>query len=89
MKRCALDGETLRDAAAVYRALGKAFGFPNYFGDNPDALWDSLSDYDGEPVEVIWRAAARSAERLGAEFDKIAAVLRQAAAEGRLTLRFD
>lgn len=86
MKICVLDGATLDDAAAIYRRLGEAFGFPDYFGDNPDALWDALGDYAGEPVTVVWRDAARSAERLGPQFAAIVAVLQKAAAEGMLTL---
>lgn len=86
MKICVLDGATLDDAAAIYRRLGEVFGFPDYFGDNPDALWDALGDYAGEPVTVVWRDAARSAERLGPQFAAIVAVLQKAAAEGMLTL---
>jgi ribonuclease inhibitor len=87
MKRCILDGSTIDDAATVYRRLAEVFQFPAYFGDNPDALWDALSEYSGEPIEVVWQNSALSAERLGPEFGKIVAVLEKAALEGRLTLR--
>ena len=87
MKRCTLDGAALPDAAAVYRALGQGFGFPKYFGNNPDALWDALSEYTGEPVEVVWRNAHVSAAQLGQDFDRIAAVLKAADAAGYLSLR--
>jgi ribonuclease inhibitor len=86
MKRCVLDGSRMADAAAVYRALGAAFRFPGYFGDNPDALWDVLSEYTGEPIALVWRRAALSADRLGPEFAAIVAVLQKAAAAGVLTL---
>jgi len=81
-----LEGGDLADAAAVYRALADAFRFPAYFGHNPDALWDALGDYSGEPVELIWRQAALSAERLGPRFGEIVAVLQKAAAQGVLIL---
>ena len=84
MKNCVLDGADLADAAAVYRALAAAFRFPEYFGNNPDALWDALGDYSGEPVAIVWRDAARSADLLGPRFAQIVAVLQQAAAEGLL-----
>jgi RNAse (barnase) inhibitor barstar len=84
MKECVLDGSRLPDAAAVYAMLAKSFGFPAYFGNNPDALWDALGDYSGEPVTVIWRDAARSAELLGPGFDAIVAVLQRAATLGML-----
>jgi len=87
MKQCILDGARVKDTVAVYRRLGEAFGFPDYFGNNPDALWDALGDYAGEPVTVVWRNAARSAEVLGPRFAEIVAVLQQAAARGLLTLK--
>ena len=86
MKECILDGSRLGDAAAVYRVLAKAFRFPQYFGNNPDALWDALGDYSGEPVAITWRHASQSAISLGPRFAQIVAVLERAAAEGMLTL---
>jgi ribonuclease inhibitor len=87
MKRCILDGETLPDAASVYRKLAEDLGFPAHFGHNPDALWDALGEQRSEQVEVAWRNSARSAERLGPQFERIVAVLRRAAAEGLITLQ--
>jgi RNAse (barnase) inhibitor barstar len=84
MKRCMLDGATLPDATAVYRKLAEDLKFPAHFGHNPDALWDSLGEKRSSPVEVVWRNSARSAELLGPQFDRIVAVLRRAAAEGRI-----
>ena len=69
----------------MYRALAEAFQFPQYFGNNPDALWDALGEYSGEPVALVWRDAARSADLLGPRFAQIVAVLQRAAAEGTLT----
>jgi ribonuclease inhibitor len=87
MKSCVLDGSDLPDAAAVYRKLGEALHAPTYFGNNPDALWDAITEYDGEGIEIVWRNSARSTERLGPVFDDIVAVLRRAAKVGRIKLR--
>jgi RNAse (barnase) inhibitor barstar len=84
MKQCVLDGSRLPDAAAVYGVLARSFGFPAYFGNNPDALWDALGDYGGELVAVVWHDAARSAELLGPDFDAIVAVLQRAGTLGML-----
>ena len=86
MKKCVLDGSRLANTEAVYRTLGEAFSFPQYFGNNPDALWDALGDYSGEPVAIVWRDAARSAGLLGPGFAQIVTVLQRAAAEGMVTL---
>jgi len=86
MKTCVLDGSRLDDAAAVYRELGLVFRFPPHFGNNPDALWDALGDYSGEPAAVVWRNADRSAERLGPDYPRIRSVLQKAAERGLLTL---
>ena len=88
-KSCILDGAALADAPAVYRALGDALGAPAYFGHNPDALWDAIGDYHGEPVEIVWRHSAQSAARLGRAFDDIVAVLRRAEERGRIKLRLE
>lgn len=88
MKRCILDAAALPDVAAVYRALADAFVFPEYFGNNPDALWDALGEYAGQPVEIVWRNPDASAARLGRDFDRIVTALKRAEAAGYLVLRF-
>ena len=84
MKSCTIDGAKLADAAAVYRELATAFNAPGYFGNNPDALWDAITEYSGEPVEIVWRHSAASAARLGPAFEQIVAVLERAATHGLL-----
>jgi RNAse (barnase) inhibitor barstar len=88
-KSCILDGAALADAPAVYRALGDALGAPAYFGHNPDALWDAIGDYHGEPVEIVWRHSAQSAARLGPGFELIVAVLQRAEERGHIKLRLE
>ena len=88
-KSCVLDGAALADAAAVYGALGDVLGAAHYFGHNPDALWDAISEYHGEPVEIVWRNSAQSAARLGRAFEQIVAVLKRAEAQGRIKLRLE
>ena len=84
MKSCTIDGARIADAAAAYRKLAAAFDAPDYFGGNPDALWDVITEYSGEPVEIVWHDSARSAERLGPAFEKIVAVLQRATVDGML-----
>jgi len=87
MKSCILDGATLPDAAAVYRKLGEALHAPSHFGNNPDALWDLITEYGGEPIEIVWRNSTRSAAQLGPRYKDIVRVLERAAAQGRIKLQ--
>jgi RNAse (barnase) inhibitor barstar len=87
IKSCVLNGASLPDTATVYRQLGEALGAPAYFGNNPDALWDFISEHSGEPIEIVWRNSARSAALLGPQYKQILAVLERAAAAGRVKLR--
>jgi RNAse (barnase) inhibitor barstar len=87
MKSCILHGASLPDAAAVYRQLSEALHAPAYFGNNPDALWDLITEHSGEPIEIVWRNSARSAAMLGPQYEQILAVLERAAAAGRVKLR--
>jgi ribonuclease inhibitor len=83
--RIVLDGRRLRSAAEVYEALAPALDFPPHFGANPDGLWDVLTERGPSDLEVVWRHADRSAVVLGADYPRLVAVLRAAAAAGLLT----
>jgi ribonuclease inhibitor len=83
--RVVLDGKRLENAAAVYRALAPAIGFPPYFGGNPDALWDILTERRRADLKIVWCHAARSAARLGTDYQRLVSVLRAAAAAGLLS----
>jgi ribonuclease inhibitor len=81
MKTAILEGSELTDIAAVYDALERQLGLPSWFGRNLDALRDALTGLVEGPVEIVWRDADRSRAAMGEDFERIAAVLRQAAAE--------
>jgi RNAse (barnase) inhibitor barstar len=42
------------DRRTVLRGIGRALGFPSYYGANLDALWDCLTDLT-EPTALVWR----------------------------------
>lgn len=42
-------------AAAFYRGLAAAAGWPEWFGGNLDALWDSVTDLTGPTAVVLDR----------------------------------
>ncbi|NNG40106.1 barstar family protein [Flexivirga sp. ID2601S] len=54
-----LDTRDAHDKAAFLAVCRSAFDLPDWFGDNWDALEDSLTDVDATPgVLVLWRGAA-------------------------------
>ena len=65
--------------AEFYRALAAAAGFPDWFGANLDALWDSLTDLPG-PTALIVARWTRLARAEPGDWPKIMAVLEERAA---------
>ncbi len=47
-----LDGQKFTDKEAAYNHIKEVFDFPDYFGDNLDALWDELSFKEGLFIKV-------------------------------------
>ena len=47
-----LDFTSCKTFKDLYDAISVPFGFPDYFGNNPDALWDCLSYYCRRELKV-------------------------------------
>lgn len=43
-----IDGNKFQDKLDLHRYLAKKLGFPDYYGENLDALYDVLGDIDFE-----------------------------------------
>lgn len=43
MREIILDGKEMSDKAAAHKYIKKQLDFPDYYGENLDALWDLLS----------------------------------------------
>lgn len=86
-RRCDLDGRAIRALGDVYASMARQLGFPAHFGGNLDALYDVLTGDVPGPVEIVWRDHQLSATALGADYARLLATLRAAAAARRdLTL---
>jgi ribonuclease inhibitor len=89
-RRCVIEGSRVRTLADVYAALAGPLGFPVHFGNNLDALYDVLATDIAGPVEIVWRDHRLSQAALGADYERVLAVLRDAAgARDDMTLALD
>lgn len=65
-----VDGWTHQGKAAVLDAVGKALGFPEWYGANLDALADCLRDL-GAPTVLLWDGWGPLAREDRAAFDAV------------------
>lgn len=79
IKRCVL--HDIRSLAQLYDELARQLDFPAHFGRNLDALWDVLTGNVEGPFEIVWEGAEQARSQLGEDYAKLAALLRDAAAE--------
>ena len=56
MKRVWIDGKHINDMASLHRLVSVALGFPSYYGNNLDALYDCLTDLFEETEITVTNA---------------------------------
>ncbi|MBX6366824.1 MAG: barstar family protein [Rhodospirillales bacterium] len=78
MSRIVISGDRIDTLEDIYDEVERQLTLP-YFGRNLDALWDVLTREVEGPVEILWREAEASRARLGADFDRLTALLREVA----------
>jgi RNAse (barnase) inhibitor barstar len=77
-----VDLTLIRDKATLLRAFGDALTFPPEFGQNWDALYDSLQDLAWLPASgyvLRLRNIAGARQALGAEWDTLLDILHKSA----------
>ena len=72
MKQITLDGNRLSDAATVHTYLKEMLDFPEYYGNNLDALYDCLTDLEDLEITIL------PPDEDGAIFQKVLRVLKAA-----------
>lgn len=75
MKQITLDGNILANAAQVHEYLKDCLEFPEYYGNNLDALHDCLTDL--EDIEITITSPVED----GAVFQRVLRVFKAAAKE--------
>ena len=70
MKIVLLDGEKIKSSADMHRAFKKALNFPDWYGNNLDALNDMLTETT-EEIGVILVNTEKLSENLGWRWDML------------------
>ena len=81
-----LDGKDMTSKEEAYELIAKELAFPDYFGQNLDALYDCLSDMSAENT-IHFVNTAILEEYLGDYAEKILSCFRDASSECGFTLR--
>jgi ribonuclease inhibitor len=76
MRRCTLDGKTIRSLDDLYDQLSIRFSLPEHFGRNLDALWDVLSTDVQGTFEIVWKHTRDSRKLMGEDFDRAVKLLK-------------
>ena len=53
MEKIILDGAKMTDKTAAHEHIAVMMGFPQWYGNNLDALWDMLSERDEADIELV------------------------------------
>lgn len=78
MKKVVLDGKKITDREALHKILKKELRFPEYYGENLDALWDCLTTDVELPLTIEWENFEFSAEFLGEYLQSTLEIFRSA-----------
>jgi ribonuclease inhibitor len=50
-----LEGEKLKNIEDFHKEISKLLEFPDYYGNNLDALWDCLTSWIEPPITLVWK----------------------------------
>lgn len=82
MNKITLDGAEMLTRKIAHQYLKEQFGFPEYYGENLDALWDMLSIVS-KPMVIRLENNNMLQENLGAYGQAIIAVFMDLASENK------
>ena len=75
MKTILLDGNMLTDRMTAHKYLKDMLEFPQYYGENLDALYDCVAELDHMEIEIL------KPERANVFYHKILSIFRRAQKE--------
>ncbi|MET3979522.1 ribonuclease inhibitor [Mucilaginibacter sp. UYP25] len=80
MRTVTIDGAYIKSISDFHKSTKRLFNFPEYYGENLDALWDCLVEVE-TPITIIWKNHKLSASHLSSDFTKIVSVFNDAQKE--------
>lgn len=83
MKHCVIDGNQIENREMLHQTLKKALDFPDWYGNNLDALYDLLTDIQ-EDVTIEIQDQEQLEAHLGAYVKAFLRALRDAASEQKM-----
>ncbi|WP_234121993.1 barstar family protein [Clostridium hydrogenum] len=72
MKTIVIEGKNFKDRESFHAFLKLQMNFPEYYGNNLDALWDCLTGEIKLPLKIVWKNFNISKITLGDYADKAA-----------------
>ena len=82
INKITIDGTKLATEKDFHQFLKKELEFPDYYGENLDALWDMLTAWIDLPLTVEWKYVAECKRKWGENrVEKILDVFREAEKE--------
>lgn len=71
MEKIHLDGRMFTSKDVLHKTLKNKLDLPDYYGENANALWDSLTAWVTLPLTIEWEFFKESKNMLSEEADLI------------------
>ncbi|WP_164462065.1 barstar family protein [Bacillus sp. FJAT-42376] len=81
MTELVVNGKNLQTVKEIHQFFKTGLSFPDFYGENLDALYDCLLDYAMPPMVIKWVHFDESLKNLGDQANKLADVLMEASEE--------
>ncbi|PIK31463.1 barnase inhibitor [Bacillus siamensis] len=76
-----IDGKDITSTEALHRILKDQLDFPDYYGENLNALWDCLTGWIEFPLTLVWKNFDVSQKALGSDADDVLELFQEAQEE--------
>ncbi|WJG07962.1 barstar family protein [Aliiglaciecola sp. LCG003] len=81
MTNIIIDGKDFKNEQEFHKLIKIKMDFPDYYGENLDALWDCLTSEIEQPISITWVNFKDSLELLGDDAVNIASTFEDASSE--------